>query len=62
MPPSLKKSESYSTEFLFENSLIRYDDVRDSILKIWPTMDDNLPLALIIAMQEQGLQVVPPTK
>jgi hypothetical protein len=57
LPPSLKKSESYSTEFLFNNSPIRYDDVRDSILKIWPIMDDSLPLALIIAMHEQGLQI-----
>ncbi|MCY9657615.1 hypothetical protein P5G65_26195 [Paenibacillus chondroitinus] len=57
LPTRLKETESYSTDYLFSDQPIQYDDVINSIIKIWPTTDDSLPLSLIKAMKDQGMQV-----
>ncbi|MCG7406087.1 hypothetical protein MH117_01560 [Paenibacillus sp. ACRRX] len=56
LPVSFKSSESYSTDFLYEDSTITYNDVKNSILTILLNTDDDLPLSLITAMRDQGMQ------
>ncbi|ANE48830.1 hypothetical protein SY83_09945 [Paenibacillus swuensis] len=57
LPSRLKETESYSTLFLFSDNPIQYDDVKKSIMTIWPTTDGELPLSIIKAMKDQGIQV-----
>ncbi|AIQ10889.1 hypothetical protein PDUR_01790 [Paenibacillus durus] len=51
------KEESYSTDFLFSDKPIQLDDVKNAITNIWPVTDDDLPLSLVKAMKEQGIQI-----
>ncbi|MBW7475380.1 hypothetical protein K0T92_11525 [Paenibacillus oenotherae] len=55
--PTGLREESYSTDFLFSDKPINWDDVKCSITRIWPVTDADLPLSLIKAMKDQGLQI-----
>ncbi|WP_051287337.1 hypothetical protein [Paenibacillus taiwanensis] len=57
LPVSFKTSERYSTDFIYETSTFTFSDVKKSILTILLNTDEDLPLTLIKAMRDQGMQV-----
>ncbi|PDO09563.1 MAG: hypothetical protein BLM47_12075 [Candidatus Reconcilbacillus cellulovorans] len=57
IPEKFREKESYSTDFLFRDLPIEFDDVKKAILKIWPVEDEQLPVLLIKAMKGQGMLI-----
>ncbi|MGM0890096.1 MAG: hypothetical protein ACQEW5_24870 [Bacillota bacterium] len=57
IPEGLKSKAEYSTDFLFSDKPIQYENVKCSIMKILNVSDGEIPLSLINSMKSQEMNV-----